>query len=278
MFDGEFPGRSSAPPTYRLRRIFLVCLGTALAFSGIVGLFLPVVPGIPLLLAGAVVLSREFPALEQALETFEARFPGVRRRLEAFPRRCAKWSRRFLRKVRDSATASTAAKASPSPEKNFQMSTSQSKRERNSARAQADGAAFKILVFDRNVEDLSWHAAPFEARGFEVYKCASIDAALRCIEREELDFALVDQGSAAFEGLRVIGHLLRYNLHTPLIVLASEQDVACNRQARSLGARDYLQKPVSVAEMDSIVRRYIRSSQEESELRETADGHNAEAR
>jgi hypothetical protein len=28
----------------------------------------------------------------------------------------------------------------------------------------------------------------------------SIESAMRCIEREEFDIALVDQGSAAFEG------------------------------------------------------------------------------
>jgi hypothetical protein len=33
---------------------------------------------------------------------------------------------------------------------------------------------------------------------------------MRCIEREEFDIAVVDQGSAAFEGRRVIRHLVRY--------------------------------------------------------------------
>jgi ActR/RegA family two-component response regulator len=272
MFDGVLRDRKSAPPTCRLRRIFLVCLGTALACGGIVGLLLPIVPGIPLLLAGVVVLSREFPPLEKTFERFEARFPIARRCLEAFPRLRAMWRRRFSRNVRDSATAGTA----PPREKNFQMSSFQSRRKWNLARAQADGASFKVLVFDQNVDALSWHAAPFEAREFEVYKSASIGAALRCIEREELDFAVVDQGSEAFEGLRVIGHLLRYNFHTPVIVLASEQNAACDRQARSLGALEYLQKPVSVTEMDSIIDRYLRCGQEEQGLREAANGHGVE--
>jgi hypothetical protein len=41
--------------------------------------------------------------------------------------------------------------------------------------------------------------------GFEVHKCMSIESAMRCIEREEFDIAVVDQGSPAFEGRRVIG-------------------------------------------------------------------------
>ena len=69
----------------------------------------------------------------------------------------------------------------------------------------------KILIFDVDIEDLTRHAEPFEAHGFEVHKCMSVDTAMRCVEREELDFALLDQGSPTFEGLRVIRHLVRYN-------------------------------------------------------------------
>ena len=69
----------------------------------------------------------------------------------------------------------------------------------------------QILIFDVDIEDLTRNAEPFEAHGFEVHKCMSVDTAMRCVEREELDFALLDQGSPTFEGLRVIRHLVRYN-------------------------------------------------------------------
>ena len=64
---------------------------------------------------------------------------------------------------------------------------------------------WKVLIFDQDVETLARHAEPFEAQGFEVHKCMSIEMAMRCIEREEFDIAVVDQGSPAFEGRRVIG-------------------------------------------------------------------------
>jgi hypothetical protein len=59
---------------------------------------------------------------------------------------------------------------------------------------------WKVLIFDEDIETIVRHAEPFEAQGFEVHKCMSIESAMRCIEREEFDIALVDQGSAAFEG------------------------------------------------------------------------------
>jgi len=120
-------------------------------------------------------------------------------------------------------------------------------------------AARKILIFDEDIEDLARHAEPFEAHGCEVHKCMSVETAMRCIEREEFDFALVDQGSSAFEGLRVIRHLVRYNLGTPFVVVARCKDGMCYQQALTLGATDYLEKPVSSAEMNCIIKDHFGS-------------------
>ena len=118
----------------------------------------------------------------------------------------------------------------------------------------------KVLIFDEDLEDLARQAEPFEAHGFEVYKCTSIETAMRCVEREEFDFAFVDQVSPAFEGLRVIRHLVRYNLHTPFVVVARSKDELCYQQALALGALDYLEKPVPDAETNWIIDNYFGSS------------------
>ena len=91
----------------------------------------------------------------------------------------------------------------------------------------------KVLIFDEDIEDLARHAEPFEAHGFEVHKCMSVEAAMRSVEREEFEFALVDQGSPAFEGRRVIRHLVRYNSHTPFVVVARRKEMVCCQQALS---------------------------------------------
>jgi DNA-binding NtrC family response regulator len=132
------------------------------------------------------------------------------------------------------------------------------------AQSASDGetlcGARKVLIYDQDNGDLNWHAEPFEAHGFEVHKCMSVEAAMRCIEREDFDFALVDQGSAAFEGLRVLRHLVRYNLRTPFVVMARSRDVLCCQQALALGAMDYLEKPVPSAEMTWILQNYFGST------------------
>ena len=116
---------------------------------------------------------------------------------------------------------------------------------------------WKVLIFDEDIETISQHAEPFEAQGFEVHKCMSIESAMRCIEREEFDIAVVDQGSTAFEGRRVIRHLVRYNSPVPLIVLAQLRDDQCCQQALELGATEYLEKPVSTAKVNRIIQEFF---------------------
>jgi DNA-binding NtrC family response regulator len=131
--------------------------------------------------------------------------------------------------------------------------------QQNVEEAKTVGAARKVLIFDEDIEDLARHAEPFEAHGCEVHKCMSVETAMRCIEREEFDFALVDQGSSAFEGLRVVRHLVRYNLRTPFVVVARRKDAPCYQQALGLGAMDYLEKPVPAVEMNWIIQNYVGS-------------------
>lgn len=118
----------------------------------------------------------------------------------------------------------------------------------------------KVLIFDEDIEGLTQLSEPFEAEGFEVHKCMSVDTAKRSVEREEFDFALVDQGSPAFEGLRVLRHIVRYNLRTPFVVVTRRKDLVCYQQALALGAIDYLEKPVPTAEMDRIIHNYLDAS------------------
>lgn len=131
--------------------------------------------------------------------------------------------------------------------------------------AEPASTAPKVLIFDEDRDDMSRLAEPFENYGFEVYKCTTVEAAMRCVEREEFDFALVDQVSPAFEGLGVIRHLVRYNPHTPFIVVGRSRNTMCHQQALALGAMDYLEKPIPRAEIESLIDRHFGSREESNE-------------
>jgi hypothetical protein len=62
----------------QLERIALVALGWILTLAGILGLFLPILPGALLLVAGALMLSPRTVWLQRA-EKCRARFPALNR-------------------------------------------------------------------------------------------------------------------------------------------------------------------------------------------------------
>ena len=118
----------------------------------------------------------------------------------------------------------------------------------------------KVLIFAEDIEELSRYAKAFEAPGIEIHKCASIESVMRCVEREEFDFAMVDQVSPAFEGRRVIRHLVRCDFPMPLIVLARLWDDQCRQQALELGATAYLEKSVSTSKISGIIHAFRQST------------------
>ena len=76
--------------------------------------------------------------------------------------------------------------------------------------------------------------------------------------KEEFHFALVDQGSSAFEGLRVIRHLVRYNLYA-FVVVARRKDAVCYLQQSQSERQGYLEKPVSAAELGWMIENLLQT-------------------
>jgi len=66
-----------------LQRIALVALGWILTLVGIAGFFLPVLPGIFLIVAGALLLSPRSAWLQRA-EKYRAKFPVLSRAFDQF--------------------------------------------------------------------------------------------------------------------------------------------------------------------------------------------------
>jgi uncharacterized membrane protein YbaN (DUF454 family) len=65
-----------------LKKFVLEALGWALLATGIAGLLLPFLPGIPLAIAGLVILSREYAWAAKLIEALGKRFPRLARKSE----------------------------------------------------------------------------------------------------------------------------------------------------------------------------------------------------
>jgi CheY-like chemotaxis protein len=220
------------------RRVGSIFVGIVLMLTGAIGLLVPVVPGIFLLAAGAYFLSPGY-------------YSQIHRKLKQCGERFARLSgqRSFSDKTSINAAADDPPSAQRQPGQHPRPRCEPTEDSHDS-----ETVVPKILIFDVDPRDLAWHSEPFEALRYEVHKCASIDAAMRCIEREEFDYALVDQVSPAFEGLRIIRHLMRYNLLTPFVVTSRSVDPRCQQEALALGAAGYLLKPVSREDLNRIVQ------------------------
>ena len=232
-------------------------VGWVLIVCGIAGVLLPIVPGAPLLLAGVFILFSDCERLRQVTGTFRTRFP------------------RLAHSLNDSQDSNTSGGAAAAITRVIQIARQRLNRcsrhrtwnleqtyMRQQIREQLDEtyampARRKVLIFDEDVEALGKQAEPFDAQGIEVHRCTTVEAAMRSVQREDFDLALVDQGSSGFEGRRVIGYLVRYNLRTPFIVLAQRTDEEWYAQALALGAVDYLKKPVTPEELNWILQRFL---------------------
>ena len=114
------------------------------------------------------------------------------------------------------------------------------------------------LIVDRDAADLQSYAAVLRGMGFEVKTYLDFGEAARSLEQESADFVLVSQGSPAFEGQGVVQKALAHDRHTPVVVVASHLDLGCYLEAIQLGAADYLEKPLSPAEVEHLVTTYRR--------------------
>jgi DNA-binding response OmpR family regulator len=118
--------------------------------------------------------------------------------------------------------------------------------------------ALDVLMVDENPNDLKYHAELFETLGFTVFRCASYEAAIYSIlHGRTFDLAVVDQGSASFDGRVVLRYLRPF---TPFVVWTRNYCMECYLEAMGLGAAEYLEKPISVAEINRVVRECLRRS------------------
>jgi FixJ family two-component response regulator len=106
-----------------------------------------------------------------------------------------------------------------------------------------------VLVVDEDFNDACQYCALLRDKGYEVQCRGSYDEGEACLKDRQVGFVIVSQGSRAFEGRRIVKHAVRKNGKPPVLVLARDADMSCYIEAMSLGASDYLQKPVSAQEI-----------------------------
>ena len=85
-----------------LQRIAVVAFGWIFILGGIVGLFIPILPGGVLIFAGALMLSPRSTLLRRALDKCRVRFPFLERTFKRFTAWGESWQSHFRNNPGDS--------------------------------------------------------------------------------------------------------------------------------------------------------------------------------
>ncbi len=106
-----------------------------------------------------------------------------------------------------------------------------------------------VLVVDEDPGDLVYYRTVLQRAGYTVVACSTHDEALECLEAERFNLVVVSQGGPSFEGRRVLERALALDRDRQVLVVAHSLDMGCYLEAMQLGARDYLEEPVSEQDM-----------------------------
>jgi len=110
----------------------------------------------------------------------------------------------------------------------------------------------------------------FTRRGYDAQAFEDGASALSAAQDESPEYALVDLRLKGEWGLNIVKKLLEIDPETQIVVLTAYGSIATAIEAVKIGAKNYLQKPVSVEEME---RALLHSHSDQQTLELKVDMH-----
>jgi DNA-binding NtrC family response regulator len=123
-----------------------------------------------------------------------------------------------------------------------------------------------ILLVDDDPQVLALLGHFFEREGWLVHCAAEANGAVEQYERERPDLVLLDMGLPGVNGLRLLETLRTRDANATVIMLTADTEVATAVESMSLGAENFLIKPVELMHVQAAAER----AWEKAELRRRA--------
>lgn len=130
--------------------------------------------------------------------------------------------------------------------------------EANTGKTSLNEGQLKLLLVDEEAKDLDYYTGILRYLGYEVRSVDSYSRAADLLGRERFELVIVDQGSTSFEGRSVLSRAVEVDRHVPVLVLTRTVDADCCIDALDSGAYEYVQKPLTVAEVRELVCDYLK--------------------
>lgn len=119
----------------------------------------------------------------------------------------------------------------------------------------------KLLVVDDEQEITEFLHDYFEEKGFEPFVANTGEKALELLKEQNPNIVLLDvrlTGSVESDGIRILEQIKKYNKTIKVIMVTGVSDETIINKALSLGASDYITKPLSLDYLDATVMEKIR--------------------
>ena len=124
---------------------------------------------------------------------------------------------------------------------------------------------FKILVVedDKNLRKLivTW----LEKANFSVFDIKNGEEALELMDRQYVDLIVTDIMMPEMNGYELIKELRDANYNTPILIITAKEDIEDKRVGFSLGADDYMVKPINIDELIMRVKSLLKRSNQANE-------------
>jgi two-component system, OmpR family, response regulator len=116
-----------------------------------------------------------------------------------------------------------------------------------------------ILVVEDEPRILAFLRRGLEAQGFVVDAACDGAAGLSRARSHRYDLVILDLLLPGLDGLTVLRELARADPKLPVLILSARSDLQSKLRGFELGARDYVSKPFSLAELLARVRVQLRA-------------------
>jgi DNA-binding NtrC family response regulator len=128
---------------------------------------------------------------------------------------------------------------------------------RRTAGPSLPGEWARILLVNKDPQDLTYYQEILQKLGCEVRASSSFTEGVECLACEPFDLIILDQGSGRFEGQEVLAQAMEVDVELRVLVLARSYNRGCQLKAMQSGALDYLEGPLSAADIVALLETFM---------------------
>ena len=115
-----------------------------------------------------------------------------------------------------------------------------------------------VLIIDDEADIRDLMELTLVKMGLSVQTAVGVTEAKKALDKQAFSLVLTDMRMPDGSGLEVVDHIMTKNLDTPVAVITAYGSAEQAVEALKNGAFDYLQKPITLAQLRTLVKSVIK--------------------